>query len=819
MAQFQNIYPIDLNIKKKGAQELLQPIGEGDANGVRVGAQVFADGAPVTLNGQCVAKVIRADGSTVPLTGTISGNIASVALDQQSCAVEGPIQVAVIWVSGTNVTTLVIAYGTIVNTISGTIIQPSAPIPDLTQLLAEIEAMRQATAAANAAATKAVRYNEAQTLTAAEQAQARGNISAPSAADLAAEMEAREAADSVLKSALEENEKIVSTDGYTVPFENIAETTQYIQTNGTWTYAAGGNLSRANVIAIPYKCTEVNVTALEDSGTYIAFLTDYSGDEASGSTPLYSANYTNRISIARGTTQSYKLYGDERYMYVLRHNSTVDNTPTVVMKSDVLHGTDATLSIEGEAADAKAVGTIVDGTIFPVRGNIVQYRTSYREGEYAYATTVGDSLRYNSNASYSTIIVPVQASSHYTCNHLRYLTLLDADKKALAVSSENVYEFDTTAETVFVCATFFTAENTIDNLIIAYGDHLTDDTGKHAIPWLFFPDADVVENLKERVLNLFPYGIKYEGNDQTYQLGTGNAIKKNRVITLNAEFTEFGTLTFSILNRNNIAVIDIVIDDTNVTVTNSGTTGEPIPHGITMSDRISVTAKFEIDSITYTVTSSAVTYTGTIEYSVGSLLSAKYAVADMTISNVSFAWTCTDFARAVWIYGDSYISNLPQRWMHYLIEDGYSDNCLIDGFSGENSARAYASISSYITMARPTHIVWCLGMNDGSDSSSAPHSAWMTGINNLLALCDQYGITPILATIPTVPSINHEQKNAWVRASGYQYIDFAKAVGAQSDGTWFSGMLSSDNVHPSTIGAKALYHQAITDCPQLLIDF
>ena len=103
MAQFQNIYPIDLNIKKKGARELLQPIGEGDANGVRVGAQVFADGAPVTLNGQCVAKVIRADGSTVPLTGTISGNIASVALDQQSCAVEGPIQVAVMWVSGTNV--------------------------------------------------------------------------------------------------------------------------------------------------------------------------------------------------------------------------------------------------------------------------------------------------------------------------------------------------------------------------------------------------------------------------------------------------------------------------------------------------------------------------------------------------------------------------------------------------------------------------------------------------------------------------------------------------------------------------------------------
>lgn len=184
MAQFYSMYDVDLKSRNNDARSLLQLIGEGDANGMRVGARVTDGGQPVALGGQCVGKVVRADGLTVPLAGTIDGNQAYVVLDQQSCAVEGQVQVAVAWVSGTNVTTLVIAYGTIVNTITGTIIQPSTPIPDLTQLLAEIENMRQATAAANAAAEKSVRYDTAQTLTDAQKNQARENIDAASEGDV-----------------------------------------------------------------------------------------------------------------------------------------------------------------------------------------------------------------------------------------------------------------------------------------------------------------------------------------------------------------------------------------------------------------------------------------------------------------------------------------------------------------------------------------------------------------------------------------------------------------------------------------------------------
>ena len=68
-----------------------------------------------------------------------------------------------------------------------------------------------------------------------------------------------------------------------------------------------------------------------------------------------------------------------------------------------------------------------------------------------------------------------------------------------------------------------------------------------------------------------------------------------------------------------------------------------------------------------------------------------------------------------------------------------------------------------------------------------------------------------------MPTVNNEAKNAWVKASGYRYIDFAKAVGADGTGAWYSGMLSGDNVHPTAKGAKALYTQVLIDLPEITI--
>ena len=122
-----------------------------------------------------------------------------------------------------------------------------------------------------------------------------------------------------------------------------------------------------------------------------------------------------------------------------------------------------------------------------------------------------------------------------------------------------------------------------------------------------------------------------------------------------------------------------------------------------------------------------------------------------------------------------------------------------------------------VPMGKPKYLVWCLGMNDGSDSESAPSSAWVTGRDAVINICKRYGITPIFATIPTVPTINNEAKNAWIRTSGYRYIDFAKAVGATASGEWYVGMLEEDGVHPTIQGAKSLYGRALADFPELTI--
>lgn len=60
-----------------------------------VSVELYEDGEPVTLGGSAVGAVIRADGLTVPLTGSISGNTASVTLTADCFAVPGQISVGI----------------------------------------------------------------------------------------------------------------------------------------------------------------------------------------------------------------------------------------------------------------------------------------------------------------------------------------------------------------------------------------------------------------------------------------------------------------------------------------------------------------------------------------------------------------------------------------------------------------------------------------------------------------------------------------------------------------------------------------------------
>ena len=179
-------------------------------------------------------------------------------------------------------------------------------------------------------------------------------------------------------------------------------------------------------------------------------------------------------------------------------------------------------------------------------------------------------------------------------------------------------------------------------------------------------------------------------------------------------------------------------------------------------------------------------------------------------------WTCTAYNSDVWMLGDSYFNcGSPGRWPHYLRENGYTENYMLTGYPGRNSKTGLADFKQALTHGTPKYAIWCLGMND--PDKTAISASYFESVQEFIRLCEENGITPILSTIPNTPTMNNSYKNDWVRKSGYRYIDFARAVGAEEVGSpWYEGMLHTDNVHPSELGAKALYAQFITDFPEIL---
>ena len=193
-----------------------------------------------------------------------------------------------------------------------------------------------------------------------------------------------------------------------------------------------------------------------------------------------------------------------------------------------------------------------------------------------------------------------------------------------------------------------------------------------------------------------------------------------------------------------------------------------------------------------------------------------------TLANCKIDVSFADFLNDIYIFGDSYLSlGDPKRWPYYLIQNGYTKVCL-NGYGGVNSNTEMKTFRNIIAVAKPKYVIWLLGMNDMDDGQI--NESYKLCLNEVISTCEGYGIIPILATIPNVANTtyyNNTYKNAYVKSLaesyGYRYIDFAAAVGAEEAGSsWYAGMLSSDNVHPTALGAKALYARFCIDVPEAL---
>lgn len=317
------------------------------------------------------------------------------------------------------------------------------------------------------------------------------------------------------------------------------------------------------------------------------------------------------------------------------------------------------------------------------------------------------------------------------------------------------------------------------------------------------------------------YGYQYTGELSSGQICAFplNTLKDKKSLAISAVLSSSfnGTLRVGRLNANS-AFPYIDIDGTNVTVVNEFRTLSK-PHGLSIANDLQVYLKIKDE----TKIEKLVLISGGISVDMadedwrwfGNFGQPFIQPIGMEIPYISVGWSASAFEQDIWVCGDSYTSKALDRWAGYIYEYNLDNRIAIMGYSGSKSPEQYVSLCNLLQIHKPKFVIWCLGMNE--EDNGAVNAQWKIYLDAVISLCNLYGINLILATIPCVPSIDNTYKNAIVRASGHRYIDFAKAVNAENAGaTWYSGMLSSDNVHPSEKGAKALFYQAISDVPEML---
>lgn len=296
--------------------------------------------------------------------------------------------------------------------------------------------------------------------------------------------------------------------------------------------------------------------------------------------------------------------------------------------------------------------------------------------------------------------------------------------------------------------------------------------------------------------------------------------KKNDVLSATAFFSTFTSLTVAHGYQQNYGNW-CVVDSTNITTYygSSSTQMSQVAHGLTISDFLTVIIKHKEGQnaeITIMTNGGQFTTASDVPHWHGSIGDVRmFGAQAMTGAEISYG--LSDSRHDVFCFVDSYGTAGDSSRVPRQIQNLGYDSFLACGHGGGNSAQTYPQFEKLIALAQPKVAVWMLGMND-PDSSSAINASWKSYAEQFAAACEARGVIPVFTVIPNVPNYRHTFKNAWIKSSGYRYVDWAKAVGAESAGSsWYTGMLSSDNVHPSALGAQALAMRTVLDVPELAV--
>lgn len=285
-------------------------------------------------------------------------------------------------------------------------------------------------------------------------------------------------------------------------------------------------------------------------------------------------------------------------------------------------------------------------------------------------------------------------------------------------------------------------------------------------------------------------------------------LRKNVGVSFKGSFTSFAGLDVGHGDNNTYSALWFTITPTELQINThfTNTTTTNVAHGLTISDFIICNISYKGDVCFVDI----VTLGGSFHHEVGKaafcgMINAK-PHAQMT--DVSLKASCSDFFEDIWMFGDSYFGINDERVIGHLEYLGFN-RYLVNGQPGLNSANAFADLQKALNFGSPKYLIWYLGMNDGAEAEP-----FRTYCYYLKELCAQKGITLILNMVPSVPNIPKDNIHSVIKSTGLRYIDSQNCVGGSVDG-WKTGLLSSDNVHPTQHGAKVLAAQMLVDVPEI----
>ena len=170
----------------------------------------------------------------------------------------------------------------------------------------------------------------------------------------------------------------------------------------------------------------------------------------------------------------------------------------------------------------------------------------------------------------------------------------------------------------------------------------------------------------------------------------------------------------------------------------------------------------------------------------------------------------------VLILGDSFVDGFYQTRYATLIKNKLNGSVFISGKSGGDSSDICGALEYLPSICQPKYVIIAIGTND------YVFSDWKTRMGKILkAVNDDFNkATPILATVTLYGEGRNaafvEQANAWIRNSGYKYVDINKLTTVGGDmKTQDLSKFRGDKVHLTPAANEEVYNNFLSVVPEL----